>query len=145
MVIKLNRRFEVACSSELAWQHLARVERWPSWARHIKSIEVLPAGEIGPDTTGVIRLRNGIRSSFVMRKWNPGRNWFWSGKFLWLRVDYDHVFEAAGADKTTVSFVIEVEGFASGSLGRLFRLIYAHNLDRAIPHLIEELAVIGRA
>ena len=48
----LRREFTVELPLEKAWQHLARVEQWPSWAKHIKQVEVQPPGELGPESTG---------------------------------------------------------------------------------------------
>jgi hypothetical protein len=46
----------VGTPREKAWQHLARVEQCPSWAKHIKQVELTPPGELGPESTGRIRL-----------------------------------------------------------------------------------------
>ncbi len=135
----LTREFEVAAPPEQAWSHLARIEEWPTWARHIRSIEVDPTGALSLETTGVIRLTNGVRSTFRMTRLDPGRSWVWEGGFLWMNVRYDHVFEPTEGGGTRIRFVVEGEGFGQNTLGRLFAAIYARNLDRAIPNLIEEL------
>src|SRR6266852_7538661 len=36
MITLLRREFTVELPLEKAWQHFARVEQWPSWAKHIK-------------------------------------------------------------------------------------------------------------
>ena len=46
MIELLRREFTVHLPVEKAWQHLARLEQWPSWARHIRQIERVRA-EIG--------------------------------------------------------------------------------------------------
>jgi uncharacterized membrane protein len=33
----IDESFEVAAPLSLAWEHLARVEKWPTWTKHIKS------------------------------------------------------------------------------------------------------------
>ncbi len=71
----IDRQFIVNVSLERAWQHLARVDQWPTWARHIKHIELQPEGELGPQSSGVIHLTNGMRSTFRMTEYNPGQNW----------------------------------------------------------------------
>jgi hypothetical protein len=88
---------------------------------------------------GVIRLTNGVTSTFRMAELNPGVSWRWSGPFLWLTVDYDHRFHALSAETSEIEFVVEAEGWGVGVLGRAFAAIYALNLDRAIPRLIAEL------
>lgn len=139
MVLRLVRAFEAPVSRARAWEHLERVAQWPSWARHIASVELEPAGELTPATTGVIRLKGGVRSTFRMEHLEPPDRWLWTGRFLWLHVDYDHVFEELAPDATRIRFVVEVRGVGAGSLGRVFRAIYARNLDRAIPNLVREL------
>lgn len=133
----LERTFEAAAPVGKAWDHLARPEAWPSWARHIRSVET--NGPLSPETEGVIRLRNGIRSSFRMREFDPGKSWLWEGKFLWLAIRYDHVFEPVGPERTRITFRVDGAGFGRATLGRLFAWIYARNLDRAIPNLVAEL------
>jgi hypothetical protein len=53
MVTLLEREFVVDASVEQAWEQLARIEAWPSWARHIQRIELRPPGELGPHSTGI--------------------------------------------------------------------------------------------
>ena len=57
----LQREFTVDLPLEKAWQHLARVEQWPSWAKHIKRVELQPAGELRLGSTGRMRLTNGMK------------------------------------------------------------------------------------
>ena len=135
----LERRFSVKVPLEQAWAHLERVEQWPSWARHIRRIDLRPQGPLGLESEGTIRLTNGIRSTFRMAQLDPGHNWRWVGPFLWLTIHYDHRFERLGPQESEIVFVLDGEGFGVGVFGRLFAAIYARNLDRAIPNLIEEL------
>jgi len=44
-VIQLIRReFYVDAGLQKTWEHLSNVERWPTWARHIRRIELIPPG-----------------------------------------------------------------------------------------------------
>jgi hypothetical protein len=135
----VRRAFEVAVPAQRAWDHLATPSAWPSWAKHIRSIETTPPGPIGPETEGLIRLTNGVRSRFRMTELVPPERWTWVGRFLWLRIRYDHVFERIDASRTRIRFEVGVSGLGSGSLGRLFAAIYEKNLDRAIPNLVAEM------
>ncbi len=135
----LERRFEVKVPIEDAWAHLAKVEQWPSWARHIRWIEIHPSGPLTPESEGAIKLTNGIRSTFRMEELNPGKNWKWVGPFLWLTIHYDHQFRRLAPKESEIRFVLDGEGFGAGIFGRLFAAIYSLNLDRAIPRLVEEL------
>ena len=135
----LERRFEVKVPIEVAWAHLGKVEQWPSWARHIRRIELRPSGPLTPESEGEIQLTNGIRSKFRMEELNPGKNWKWVGPFLWLTVHYDHQFRRLAPKESEIRFVLDGEGFGAGIFGRLFAAIYSLNLNRAIPRLVEEL------
>ncbi len=139
MITLLRREFVVDMPLENAWQHLARVERWPSWAKHIKQIDVQPPGELGPKSVGLIRLSNGVKSDFAMTEFNPGRNWKWVGGFLWLTVHYDHRFEEVNPQQTKLIWIIEGEGFGASIFGKLFAKIYNKNLAKAIPALVAEM------
>ena len=59
-------RFTVRKSLERAWAHLAELEKWPSWARHIRSVEKSPPGPLSAATAGTIVLANGMTSTFRM-------------------------------------------------------------------------------
>jgi Polyketide cyclase / dehydrase and lipid transport len=139
MITLLRREFTVNVSQEEAWRHLARVDQWPSWAKHIKQVEVRPAGGLGPASTGVFRLSNGVKSAFTMAEFYPPRNWKWVGRFLWLTIYYDHLFEEADSQTTRLTWVLDGEGFGVSTLGKLFAKIYNRNLDKAIPALVEEM------
>ena len=139
MITLLRREFTVGLPAEKAWSHLARVEQWPSWAKHIKRVTVQPAGDLGPRSTGIIHLRNGVRSAFTMIEFNPHGNWKWAGRFLWLVVHYDHRFDELSPTQTRLTWIIEARGLGVSVFGRLFAMIYRKNLDRAVPMLVEEM------
>ncbi len=142
MINLIRRDFTVELPLEAAWRHLARVEQWPSWARHIRRIELRPPGELGPQSTGVIHLRNGLKCTFRMTEFNPPHNWKWDGRFLWLTVHYDHQFEKS-AGQTRLIWVVQASGLGAGVLGRLFARLYRASLDKAIPRLIAEMNATG--
>ena len=139
MATLIEREFTVDVASQRAWDHLARIEQWPSWAPHIEKIELQPPGELRPDSTGVIHLTNGMKPQFRVTEFHPPRSWKWVGAFLWLTVLYDHRFEPLDAAHTKLIFIIEAKGFGASILGRLFAWIYRRNLERAIPRLVAEI------
>jgi hypothetical protein len=139
----LRREFTVQLPLEKAWRHLARVEEWPSWAKHIKQVEVQPPGDLGPGSTGHMLLTNGFKPAWTVTEFNPYRNWKWVGGFLWLTVYYDHRFEELNPTQTKITFVVEAEGFGVSIIGRLFAKIYSKNLDRAIGLLVQEMNASG--
>ena len=134
----LRREFTVELPLEAAWEHLARVTDWPSWARHIKRID-MQSGPLGPDSSGTICLSNGIKSTFSMTEFNPGSNWKWVGGFLWMKVHYDHLFESVSPSQTRLIWTVDGEGFGVSVIGKLFARIYNKNLDQAVPRLIQEM------
>ena len=139
MITLLQREFTVDVPLRAAWDHLSRIEAWPSWARHIRQIELQPPGELGPQSSGLIHLTNGMKPAFRVTEYSPPRNWKWVSDFLWLTVHYDHVFEPLDAAHTRLTFLIEAQGFGASVLGPLFARLYRPSLDRAIPRLIHEI------
>ena len=139
MVVLLRREFTVNLPLDKAWRHLAQVETWPRWANHIQHVHVEPPGDLGPHSTGVIRLSNGLRSAFTVTEFNPSTNWKWVGGFLWLTVHYDHRFEPLNSHQTKLIWTIEGEGFGTSVFGVLFAKIYDRNLVTAIPALVDEM------
>lgn len=135
----INRQFIVNVSLERAWQHLSQVQQWPSWARHIRQIELRPDGVLGSQSSGVIHLSNGMKSTFRMTEYNPGHNWKWAGPFLWLTIEYDHRFESLNSNQTRLRFIVDGHGFAVGVFGRIFAKIYRRNLEKAIPRFVNEV------
>src|SRR6185369_5567204 len=138
MLDLVRRDFEVDVSLAKAWTHLAQVEQWPTWARHIRHVELNPKGELSLDTVGRFRLANHVKSDFKMTEINPYRNWKWVGAFLWLIVHYDHRFEKVDERRTKLTWLVSADGFGISVLGKLFGAIYSWNLDKAIPRLIQE-------
>jgi hypothetical protein len=139
MLTLIERDFIVNVPLEKAWQHLTHVDQWPTWAQHIKHIEINPGSELGAHSSGVIVLANGIKSTFRMTEFNPGQNWKWVGPFLWMTIHYDHRFEVLSPEQTRLAFVIEASGFGVNVFGRVFAKIYRRNLERAIPLLVSQM------
>ena len=72
------REFTVDVALQDAWDHLARVENWTSWAKHIKRVSLEPPGALTDASAGTFRLaearvrRFGWRSS---TRRNDGNGW----------------------------------------------------------------------
>jgi polyketide cyclase/dehydrase/lipid transport protein len=139
MVTLIVREFTVDVGLQQAWDHLARIEQWPSWAPHIKQIDLEPSGELGPRSTGVLHLANGMKATFRTTEFNPPHNWAWVSHLLWFTVIYDHRFEAMDAEHTKMIFIVQATGLGAGIVGPLFARIYRRNLEKAIPRLIREM------
>jgi hypothetical protein len=136
MVTSIQQTFRADVPLHRAWDHLARVEQWPSWDPHIKRIELQPPGELGPQSTGVLHLSNGMKPAFRVTEFNPPHNWKWVGRFLWLTVLYDHWFESFDAGHTRLTWFVQPRGFGASILGPLLAWIYRGHPDKAIPLLI---------
>ena len=140
MITILNCEFVVDASIDIAWNHLANIEEWPSWARHIKEVKLSPLGDISHNSVGSLRLTNGIESEFRVTEFQLHQNWKWIGPFLWMSMEYDHRFEPLGDDKTKFTWIIEGEGIGSSTIGRVFGWLYKRNLNKAIPLLQLEIS-----
>jgi hypothetical protein len=146
MIALLRREFTVERPIAEAWRHLALIEQWPSWAKHIRHVKMNPPGELGPQSTGQLYLNDPLkigwpapRAVFTVTEFKPHDNWKWTGSFLWLTCHYDHRFESLSPERTRLTWVIEAEGFGKSVIGSLFARIYSKNLDRAIPLLVQEM------
>ena len=140
MITIFNREFIVDATVETAWVHPAKIEKWPSWARHIKDAKLSPSGDISHNSVGSLRLTNGIESEFRVTEFQLHHNWKWRGPFLWMRMEYDHRFEPLGYDKTKFTWIIEGEGIGVSTIGRVFAWQYKRNLNKAIPLLQHEIS-----
>jgi Polyketide cyclase / dehydrase and lipid transport len=60
MVTLIVREFTVDAPVRTAWDHLARLEQWPSWAGHITRMDLKPRGQLGPQSAGVLHKFGGL-------------------------------------------------------------------------------------
>ena len=139
MIQLVVREFTADVALQSAWDHLAQVEHWTSWAKHIKRVSLEPPGSLTDASEGTFRLSAGARSTFRMEIYDPPKRWQWVGRFLTTKVHYDHRFEPMDPGHTQLTWTVAAEGLGSATLGRVFGAIYARNLDRAIPRLQAEL------
>lgn len=140
----IYREFVVNVPLTTAWNHLAQVEKWITWAKHIAQVELTPPGSITAQSSGKFKLSNGITTTFKMTEFNPHTNWKWVGPFLWLTIHYDHRFEPVSNGQTKLTWTLVGEGFGIALIGRVFAAIYNRNLNVAIPNLINELNTLGK-
>jgi carbon monoxide dehydrogenase subunit G len=142
MIELVAREFTVDVPLDRAWDHLSRVEQWPSWARHIKRVTLEPPGMLTEASSGAFRLAGGARSTFRMEIYERPRRWQWVGRFLTISVHYDHRFEPVDSEHTRLIWTVAAVGPGSATIGRVFGAIYARNLDKAIPNLQAELRAL---
>jgi hypothetical protein len=135
----VDKSFSVRAPLEVAWNHIAEVEKWPSWAKHIRSAAKSPPGPLSRDTRAALRLANGVRTTFQMIEFDPPRHWKWAGSFLGSQILYDHIFSQDEPGKTTVRFTVDVSGGPSAFFRGIFGRMYRKNLERAVPLLVQEI------
>lgn len=134
---------EVDADVSKAWEHLIEPARWPSWAKHIKRVDMEPQGRARIGSKGRVRLRNGTSARQQVVEINELRNWRWDGRFLGMRLIYDHAFGPTPSGGTRITFTVDADGPGVGTIGRLFGRLYARNLARSLPNLEAELADSG--
>jgi Polyketide cyclase / dehydrase and lipid transport len=131
----LERSFLVEASAERAWAELVAAEGWPRWARHLRRVELLPPGPVGPASRARLVLRNRTTATVRVTEFEDGRRFRWEGSFLWLGLGYDHLVTAEATGRARITFTVDGAGLGVTTLGRLLASIYARQLDRAIPGL----------
>jgi uncharacterized membrane protein len=134
-----RRDVVVGVPRDAAWRHFNRAKAWPSWATYIASVELTPDGELGPTTAGRINLRSGQSTTFRMTEFVPGEHWQWSSEMLWLTLDDDHAFEAAGPSETRIVMHMRVRGFGKTLAAPLIDRMSRADLDAALPRLAREM------
>ena len=138
-------KFGVRAPLGFVWSHLAEIEKWPSWAKHIRSISISPPGPLSLKTHATLRLSNGVKTSFRMIEFDPPRHWKWAGSFLGAQILYDHIFDQKEPEQTMVRFTVDVSGGFGVLVRGIFGSIYRRNLSRAVPLLIAEIEAAARA
>ena len=135
----VDKCFVVRAPLEVAWNYVAEVEKWPTWARHIRSVRKVPPGPLSSGSRGTLRLANGITTTFEMIEFERLQHWKWTGHFLRAQILYDHIFAQAEPGRTTIRFTVDINGRLGVLIGGIFGRIYRKNLDRAVPLLVRQI------
>lgn len=130
--VLVERTFEVPVPVQEAWDALADVEAWPTWAPHISGASTTPPGPVSAGTSGTFRFRPLGRSRFQMTEFDPPGTWTWSGRAMGVLIDYEHRFEPVSPDTTRLVWQVRARRRA-GLRARLFAAIYSRLIDRAWP------------
>lgn len=131
----LERTFPVETTDKRAWAELVAAERWPRWARHLRSVQVTPPGLVASGSSATLKLTNHTTATVRVTEFQDGRRFRWEGSFLWMGLGYDHLVTTDETGRVTITFTVDAAGPGVNMLGPLFAGIYARNLDRAIPRL----------
>ena len=141
----VEKSFIVRAPLEVAWNHISEVEKWPSWAKHIRSVAKSPPGPLSLHSRGTLKLTNGVKTTFKMIEFEPLRHWKWVGPFLGLQIHYDHIFSRDEPGRTKICFTVDATGGPGVVFRGIFARIYRKNLERAVPLLIQEIETIAGA
>lgn len=139
MINLVHREFIVDVPLETAWQHLAKTEQWPIWAKHIRRIDLVPPGELTAKSTPIVHLTNGMKSKFKVTEFDLLRTWTWAGPVLWLKVQTHLSFELVDKNHTKLIWIWGCEGFGESIVGRVLAIVVNKQWDVEIPHLKDEL------
>jgi hypothetical protein len=99
----LERSFVVEAAAERVWAELVEAERWPRWARHLRSVQVTPPGPIGAASSATLRLTNHTTATVSVTEFQDGRRFRWEGSFLWLGLGYDHLVTTDETGRVSVT------------------------------------------
>lgn len=123
-------------SPEAVWSLIADVDRWPeTWTPHLAEAHLEVPIRVG--AIGWVRTRMPpVRSTLQVTTVQPGRNWAWSGKLLWLTLDHDHRCEPT-AQGTRVTMDVSLNGRLGGLVRLITRPGYRRQLERALDLLVE--------
>lgn len=122
-----------------AWDHLSRLEEWPSWAGHIRRMEPDPVGELTGSTEVMLSMRAGPRTRMVVTDYDPPRSWVWEGTSYGVTTRFEHRFEELDAGETRIWFLASTSGRLAGVVGWMFGKLMHRNLARVLPRLKAEM------
>lgn len=69
----LERSFYVAAAPAVVWRALIDAADWPTWATHLRRVEVTPRGPVGPSSTARLHLTNGTSATVAVTEFDDGR------------------------------------------------------------------------
>lgn len=133
------RSFAVEAPVNIVWDHLIKIERWPSWAPHIKRVQLSPPGALTERSRGILHQRWGMTTTFAVTELRYLRHWTWRGRVMGIEVEHTHRFEATSEHRTQLIFTVGCRGSGAALTVKLFTALHGHHLDRAIPLLIAEI------
>ena len=135
----IKREFVLRLSLNDAWELLSKIEKWRTWAPHVKSVEMDPVGDIKVNSTCTIMFNSGLKMSYKITEVNAQKNWKWEASILWYDIFCDHKFMYMDKEHTKISWLVDCEGFGSAIFGFLFSYFHSRKLNVAIPNLIAEV------
>jgi uncharacterized protein YndB with AHSA1/START domain len=124
---------EIAAAPDAVWDVLTAFERWPSWLRDVKSMEM--QGPVAPGAVFRWRAGPGTITSTIQRVERP-RLIAWTGRTFGINaIHFWHFEERDGG-----TFVRTEESY-EGLMARLLRGYLQRTLDRALDDGLQDLKV----
>ncbi len=139
----LREEVTVDRSEQVAWDHLAALERWPSWAAHIKSMAPTPPGNLTGSTSVKMHMSNGMRTTMTVVEYDPPHRWVWEGRSMGTVTRFEHRFEPVEDGRTRIWFLAWMGGAFAGPGGWWFGRAMRRYLSRAFPKLKAEIESRG--
>lgn len=135
----MREQVVVERSPSEAWDHLTRLEAWPSWAGHIRAMQPEPAGELTESTTVVLHMRHGPRVRMVVTEYEPPHGWVWEGRSFGTTTRFEHRFDRVAHDRTRIWFLAWMDGPVADLAAWVFGRVMHRNLSVALPRLKSEM------
>ncbi len=126
-------------SPSAAWDHMARLEAWPSWAGHIRAMDPEPPGELTESTAVVLDMRAGPKVRMVVTEYDPPHSWVWEGHSFGTTTRFEHRFEQVADERTRIWFLAWMDGPMAGLAAWAFGKVMHRNLSVALPRLKSEM------
>lgn len=135
---------ETSADPAVVWEILAKVDAWPeTFTPHLKDAHLEGGIEVG--SKGWVQTRIPIpRSHFEITRVEDGKSWAWTGKIMWLTMQFDHIVEAIDDSRARILFDVDVDGAMAGALRPLLRLQYRPNMNLALDTLVNEAEKLSR-
>ena len=137
----LREAVTVDRSAAVAWNHLAQLERWPTWGRHIRRMTPSPSGALTESTSVILQMRNGAKTTMVVTEFEPPRRWVWEGRSFETLTRFEHQFEPVDGGGTRIWFLAWMSGPIAGPMGWIYGRMMKRNLARGFPKLKAEIEV----
>jgi hypothetical protein len=123
----------------VAWDHLAALEQWPTWAGHIRRMDPTPPGALTASTSVVLSMRRGPRTTMKVTEYEPPRRWVWEGRSFGTVTRFEHQFERLGDASTRIWFLAWMGGPLAPLGGWWFGRMMKRHLSIALPKLKAEI------
>jgi uncharacterized membrane protein len=129
--VVVSTAIDVMAPTDVVWDVLADIERWPAWNRAVRSVSI--DGEVAPGTEFEWKAGPGTIRSTLLHVVRP-RFIAWSGHTLGLRAIHVFALHTDGEHTT-----VRTEESYSGPVARLLRGPIRRSLARALAKGLVDL------